>query len=167
MQMSGHNFHVLKVINILTTIEHLFPSTIHPMVVHFTIAIIYLAGCAGAVSLFYRKGEFFVKLFLLMLVLSFLATIAAGAAGVISESYIHHFPSGVHHAFHDHKRDAVLTGIFVTIALFVQIWKSYLSRQKMRPSWIAIAASIIAVIFVSMTGHLGGLMVYHFGFGVS
>lgn len=150
----------------ITSIEHLFPSTIHPMVVHFTIAIIYLAGCAGIVSLFYKKGGFYVKLFLLMLSLSFLATIAAGAAGIISESYIHQFPNGVHHTFEDHKRDAILTGIFVSIALVVQIWKSYFTSKKMSPSWIAVIAAVVAVVFVSMTGHLGGFMVYHFGFGV-
>ena len=150
----------------MLTLEHLFPATIHPMVVHFTIAIVYLAGFAGVMSLFFRKGDFFVKFFLIMLVFSVLATIAAGAAGVVSESYISHYPSVIHEKLHDHKQYGVFTGVFVSIGLVFQLWKSYKTREKMLPSWIAIIVTLIAVIFVSMAGHLGGDLVYHFGFGV-
>jgi uncharacterized membrane protein len=154
------------VIILLLGLEHLFPATIHPMVVHFTIAIVYMAGFAGVMSLFFRKGDFFVKFFLIMLVFSMLATIAAGAAGVISESYISDYPSVVHQKLHDHKQYGVFTGVFVFIALLLQLWKSYKTRGKMLSSWFAVIATLIAVIFVSMAGHLGGLLVYHFGFGV-
>jgi uncharacterized membrane protein len=154
------------VIHLLLGLEHLFPATIHPMVVHFTIAIVYLAGFAGVMSLFIRKGDFFVKFFLIMLVFSVLATIAAGAAGVISESYISHYPSAIHEKLHDHKQYGVFTGVFVSIALLLQLWKSFKTREKMLPSWLAVIATLIAVVFVSMAGHLGGTLVYHFGFGV-
>ncbi len=150
----------------LTQLEHLFPSTIHPMVVHFTIAIVYLAGLTGIVSLLYRKSDFFVKAFWFLIVLSFLATIAAGAAGVISESYLTHSSSGAQHILHDHKQDGILTGVFVSLALLLQSWTCYRTRIHMKPSRIAVGAMIIAVIFVSLAGHLGGTAVYHFGVGV-
>lgn len=150
----------------LLQLEHIFPSTIHPMVVHFTIAIIYLAGLSGIASILLRKSDFFIKMFWLLIVLSFLSTIAAGAAGVISESYISQYPKGANQVLHDHKQFAVLTGIFVSIALIIQSWSCYRTLREMKPSWIAVIAMVLSIVFVSMTGHLGGTAVYHYGVGV-
>ena len=58
----------------------LFPATIHPMVVHFTISIIYLAGLAELIA-FIWKDKFFEKAGFILLGLGVLATIAAGVAG--------------------------------------------------------------------------------------
>lgn len=150
----------------LVHVEHLFPSTIHPMVVHFTIAILYLAALTGLASVIFRKTDFFTKGFWLLIMLSFLATLAAGAAGIISESYITHYPSGANGVLHVHKQDAILTGVFVSLALVFQSWKSYRTWATMKASWIAVVAIIVAVVFVSLAGHLGGMAVYHYGVGV-
>ncbi|WP_249226532.1 DUF2231 domain-containing protein [Alicyclobacillus mengziensis] len=145
----------------MTAIYHLFPATIHPMVVHFTIAIIYLAGLFGLIGLIRRKDSFWVKAFVLTLVLGILATIAAGVAGVISESY-DKIPPAVQPILNAHKRDGELTGVTVVIALFVQL----IHTRMRKVSWIAYVFCVIAVILVSITGHLGGTMVYNHGLGV-
>jgi len=77
----------------LTSLYHLFPATIHPMVVHFTIAVNFLASFIGLIGVFRRKDSWFSRGFFYLLILSILETIAAGVAGVISESYLPHIPA--------------------------------------------------------------------------
>lgn len=145
----------------LLWLYHMFPPTIHPMVIHFTISIIYLSGLFGLIGLFRRRDRFWVKAFVILLCLGIIATIAAGIAGVISESY-DTIPRSVQPMLNAHKRDGELTGVFVVFALIAQM---FLGRLK-RVSWLAWVLSIISMILVTITGHLGGTMVYQHGLGI-
>lgn len=145
----------------MTFLYHLFPPTIHPMVVHFTISIIWLAGLLGLIGLFRREDTFWAKAFTLFLGLGILATLAAGVAGVISESY-DKIPQAVGVMLANHKRDGELTGVFVVIAFIVQL----LHGRLQKVSWIAFIACLIAVVLVSITGYIGGSMVYDHGLGI-
>lgn len=151
----------------LSSLFHLFPSTIHPMVVHFTIAIVFLAGVAGIVGMMWRAGGFFPKLYMLMLFLAILATIAAGVAGVISESYLKTIPNGVGHILSTHKFYGELTGVSLVISFVLQAWRWWNRKPAWSVSGLSLLFSIVAVILVSMAGHLGGTMVYDHGLGVS
>lgn len=152
-------------VDMLTSIYHLFPSTIHPMVVHFTIAINYLCALAGLLGLFLRKTDFWGKAFFYLLILSILATIGAGVAGVISESYISHIPGAVQPIFHDHKKYGELTGVFLVLAFLTQTY--LLWRSKLHKVYVAaFILCVVSTVFVTLAGHLGGTMVYHYGFGV-
>ncbi|WDL99502.1 DUF2231 domain-containing protein [Alicyclobacillus sp. ALC3] len=131
------------------------------MVIHFTISIIYLAGLFGLVGLFRRREKFWVKAFVLFLFLGIVATIAAGVAGVISESY-DTIPRAVMPMLQAHKHDGEVTGVFVVLALFAQIFFGRVQKV----SWIGWLLSMVAVILVTITGHLGGTMVYQHGLGV-
>ncbi len=145
----------------MTTLYHLFPPTIHPMVIHFTIAIIYLAALAGLAGLIFRRDFFYVRLFFSLLVLAILATLAAGVAGVISESYDTISPA-VARILSVHKTLGELTGVLVVIATMFQ----FFTYGKHRVSKLAFLFSLIAVVTVSITGFLGGSMVYDHGLGV-
>ncbi|MCY0888596.1 MAG: DUF2231 domain-containing protein [Alicyclobacillaceae bacterium] len=147
----------------LTSIEHLFPATIHPMVVHFTIAINYLSLLAGVIGVFRRGDRFFARSYAYLLILSILATIAAGFAGVISESYLTHISHSAAQMLPVHRRDGELTGVLLVVALGLQ-W--VLARRQDRISWLSLLFSIAAAVMVTITGHLGGTMVYHYGLGV-
>jgi uncharacterized membrane protein len=150
----------------MTSLYHMFPPTIHPMVVHFTIAIVYLAGLAGVISLFYRKSDFPAKSFLILLIFSVLAVGAAGVAGAISGSYLSRVPGTEVHMLHTHKEYGEVTGIFVVAALVLQGWRFWKNPQRIQPSVLAVICSIIAVVMVSAAGHLGGTLVYTYGLGV-
>ncbi len=141
---------------------HLFPPTIHPMVVHFTIALPFIALLFGVMGLFVKKRDFYVKSFLFMLFLSILATIAAGAAGVISEYYVH-VSRPVRGMLEDHKNYGEITGILLVAAFIAQWW---FSRNAKRISKIAFALCIASAITVSLAGYVGGSMVYDHGLGV-
>lgn len=145
----------------MTTLYKLFPPTIHPMVVHFTITIIYLAALFGLIGLFRRKDTFWAKSFVIFLLLGILATLAAGIAGVISESY-DTIPHTIQPMLSTHKRDGELTGVFIVIATAIQLVHGRLHKV----SWVAWIFCLIAVIFVSMAGFLGGSIVYDHGLGI-
>jgi len=146
----------------MTALYHLFPPTLHPMVIHFTIAIIYLTALCGILGMVFRSSDFYYRAFFGLLVLSILATLAAGAAGVVSESYIH-VPHDVHAMLHNHKKYGELTGVFIVIATALQ-WIH--QRRKRSISMLALLSCLIAVALVSLTGFIGGSMVYDYGLGV-
>lgn len=150
----------------VSAIIHLFPATIHPMVVHFTIAIIYLAGLAGLAGLIFRKDKMYPRVFLILLGLAILATLAAGVAGVISESYAHITPT-VARILATHKKYGEITGVIVVIGFLLQGWKWWNKGEDAKVSLPAFFFAIVAVVMVSLTGHLGGLMVYHHALGVT
>lgn len=137
------------------------------MVVHFTIAVVYLAGLAGVVGLFWRGDGFFPKLYFLMVCLAILATIAAGVAGVISESYLTSIPHGVGATLETHKFYGELTGVSLCVAFVIQAWSWWRKKPIWTVSALSMVFSIVAVVLVSMAGHLGGTMVYFHGLGVS
>ncbi|MCL6454284.1 MAG: DUF2231 domain-containing protein [Alicyclobacillus sp.] len=145
----------------MTTLYKLFPPTIHPMVVHFTISILYLAALFGLVGLFRRRDSFWAKAFTLLLLLGILATLAAGLAGVISESY-DTIPQAIRPMLSAHKRDGELTGIAVVIATAIQLLRGRF-RKVSPAAWLF---ALVAVILVSAAGFLGGSIVYDHGLGI-
>lgn len=146
----------------LIAIYHLFPSTIHPMVIHFTIAINIVAALIGVIGYFKKKDPFYERMFMWLLVLSILSTLAAGFTGIISESYAN-VTTTLAPMLETHQRFGELTGIALVIA-FVFQW--YFRRNKKQVATLALVFSIIAAILVSITGHIGGTMVYSHGLGI-
>ncbi len=132
------------------------------MVVHFTIAIAYLAGAAGLVGVF-RQTPFWSRAFLYLLLLGIVATASAAIAGVVSESYLARIPEPVAPLLHTHKEDGLWTGIFQVVAVALQF---AFGTRRARVSWLAAGAALVACVFVTLAGHLGGTMVYHYGLGV-
>lgn len=146
----------------MAMLYRLFPPTIHPMVIHFTIAIIYLACFVGLIGLFYRRGDFFQKAFFGLLFLGIVATLAAGIAGSISESYAH-ITKTIAPMIHDHARDGEITGVFMVIAFAIQFFRQ---RKRKCVSVLAFVFCLLATIMVSITGSIGGSMVYDHGLGI-
>lgn len=146
----------------LIALYHLFPRTIHPMVIHFTIAIIYLSSLAGLLGIIWRNEVFYARAFTWLLFLGVVAAIAAGVAGVISEYYVTVSPV-VGPILDAHKRDGEITGVVELIAFGIQVLVYW---QKKKVSNIALVVAVVATILVSVTGSLGGSMVYDHGLGV-
>lgn len=141
----------------------LFPPTIHPMVIHFTIAFIFLTALAGVAGLLFRRDRYFSRTFFYLLILSIFAALAAGIAGSISESYVTSIPPEVRHTFETHKKFGELTGILLLVAFAFQWLKQ---RKTKNVSIIACLLCLAAVVTVTVAGHLGGDAVYKHGLGV-
>lgn len=161
---------------------HLFPHTIHPMVVHFPIALLYLALAVDIVSRFMRTPDHFLdRSSFWLTVLGFLAGAIAAAMGVISEQFVHWTPTTTV-LLGAHQRDAVLTGVFALLAIAVRFYSHYPQSQpavshsgrawsfwstgRGRSTPLSTVLLLLAVVMITLTGSLGGTMVYHYGVGI-
>ncbi len=157
----------------------IFPPTIHPMVVHFPIALLYLTLLIEIIGyLVPRHDRFYDRAGFWALTLSLFAIVGAAAAGMISEQFVKWTPATTP-ILYAHQRDAVLTGVFALGAWIVRWFVRFpkTSRQESlwsifgtgrgRQSLLDTVLVIAAVIMVSITGTLGGSMVYNHGVGIA
>ncbi|PWI57212.1 DUF2231 domain-containing protein [Sulfoacidibacillus thermotolerans] len=158
----------------------LFPHTIHPMIVHFPIVLLYLALFVEIVryGTKNRRDRFFDRASFWILTLSLFALVATALAGILAEQYVKFTPA-TEQLLSAHQRDAVLTGVFALAAWVVRVFSKYPMREakgreqawslfrtgRGRSSLLATFLLLLAVIMVSITGSLGGTMVYHYGVG--
>lgn len=163
--------------------EGFLPPTIHPMLVHFPIALLYLCLFIELLGrLTHPHDRFYDRVSFWLLILGFLAGVAAAAAGVISEQYVRWTPT-TFALLSAHQRDAVLTGVFVLLAIGARLLGRYSSGSRSssnrsgsawsawgsgrgRPTGLSLLLLIAAVVMISVTGTLGGTMVYHYGVGI-
>lgn len=158
-------------------LARLLPPTIHPMIVHFPIALLYITIAVDILmwlappdpSRFFPRASFW------LLTLSCMAIIAAMVAGIISEQSIHLTPQ-TSAMLSAHQHYAILTGLFAGAAWLLRVFGRYsraerggwsiLGTGRGRQSPLATLFVAGAVVFVSITGSVGGSMVYNHGLGV-
>ena len=154
----------------------LFPRTIHPEIVHFPIALLYLALFIQVIGYVTRslRQPIIQRSGFWVLTMSLLALVATAAAGILSEQYVRWTPQTTP-LLSAHQRDAVITGLFALSSWLVRIFTrrskgtndgSLLSRLGRGQTTILSDILLLgAVIMVTVTGSLGGTMVYHYGAG--
>lgn len=142
----------------------LFPPTIHPMVVHFPIALMFTATLVDLVGLGLKRAEIATMGFALE-TLGLVSLAAAAAAGWISEHAVVITNPAVRALLSAHKRDAVLTSL-----VFGVVWLFRAARHRrfgLGASWLALAGMVAGLALLSITSSLGGSLVYEHGVGVA
>lgn len=167
----------------LNFLVSLFPPTIHPMVVHFPIALLFTALLLDALAI-WQKDLVLERAGLLVFLLGFLSLGVAALAGWVSEHYVTLTPvTGAILAAH--RRDATLTGILFTLVAILRfrsrrLWirQSPLKQVSLssphrvltaatRRSWNATFIMYgLGLVMLSITGTVGGSLVYNHGLGV-
>jgi uncharacterized membrane protein len=127
---------------------------VHPMVVHFPIALLYAGFFCEVVYLFFKKGPLFSEASFWLLCVGAVTVAFAyatkelyGAAGDVQSS---------------HELFAEITTI---MALVLAAFKIYLRTEKKEDSnlkWFAFAIYLFTVITLSITGYYGGVLVYDY-----
>lgn len=143
------------------------PPAIHPAIVHFPIALLYVS-LVVAIASRSRVGEGLAPSVRPLLFLAVVSVFAAAAAGVAAESSLPSLPPVAAAMLHTHKVFALLTGVCALMALGlskVGIRGHAVARTPL-PNW-SLAFLILATAFISYTGYLGGSLVYDHGVGVS
>ncbi len=159
----------------------IFPPVIHPMLVHFPIALLYLALLMDILSRLIRSPErFFDRSSFWLIFLGLVAGVCAAAAGVISEQFVKWTPV-TEGLLASHQRDAVLTGVLAIAALVARLLSRYPEPRSSRgqsEGWslahtgrgrTSIIATLIlagAVAMITTTASIGGTMVYQYGVGI-
>jgi uncharacterized membrane protein/uncharacterized cupredoxin-like copper-binding protein len=155
----------------------LFPRTIHPMIVHFPIALLYIAIFIQVVGYIfgYIRTPLFQRTGYWMLTLSLFSLVAAAMAGILAEQYVRWTPTTAA-ILSAHQRDAVITGVLALAAWVVRMFtrypeseqgdkRTFFPRRRGRSTPLSDILLLGAVIMVSVTGSLGGSMVYNYGVG--
>lgn len=132
-----------------------FP-TLHPLVVHFPVVLLYVAFVAQIIGLIVRRREMsWVTLILLL----------GGFIGALAAMELFHphpadLPPAIHEVFEKHEYYASITTWLAGIALVFKIISHFWIK---RHTWTEVMALLVitgAVITVSLTGHLGTQLTY-------
>ena len=133
---------------------------IHPMIVHFPIALIMVGFTAEIFSLFFKSEKCLSKTGFWLMILGTVAAIAAWVSGQLFTS--HPFDSGFMRLFEKHEKGALITMIVMVIGLIFRIWLIARKKEATILKWIAFGFYALGFIAVSVTGFVGGKMVYDF-----
>ena len=139
-------------------------SHLHPMIVHFPIALVMVGFLFDAVSFFFKK-DFFSKAGFYLLILGTLGVIAAYFSGQYAGSGITEAGT-LKEALETHEEAAELTLWLMTGAALVRIAFVLLKKYSGALKGVAFALFLLGVISIVRTGAYGGELVYKHAAGV-
>lgn len=137
---------------------------IHPMLVHFPIALLVVGFLADVTGLFVKKG-FFTQVAFLLQILGTIGVIAAvitghlAGAGVSDEGMLGQ-------AVERHEDAATLTLYISCMAVVYRIIMVYLKKYESFWKTIGLIMYFASVVAIARTGYYGGELVYKHAAGV-
>jgi uncharacterized membrane protein len=137
---------------------------LHPMIVHFPIALITVGFIAEVVSLFFKSEKCLSKTGLYLMILGSVAAIAGWASGqLFTEAPTQ---GEILKVFINHKTGALVTMILIITGTLFRIWLMVKKKEETQLKWIAFGFYLLAFAAVTFTGYMGGTMVYNFMIGL-
>lgn len=133
---------------------------LHPMIVHFPVALITVGFIADVASLFFKSEKCLSKTGYYLMILGALAAIAAWSTGQL---FTNEPTQGeVVSIFSKHETGALITMILMIIGSAFRIWLVVKKKEETHLKWIAFGFYMLAFAAVTFTGFMGGIMVYNF-----
>lgn len=135
-------------------------SHLHPMIVHFPIALITIGFLADVLSLYFREEKWLAKSALYLMVIGALSAVAAWTTGQLFTNE----PSqgAIAEVFEKHETGALITMIIMLIGSAFRVWLVAVKRDETNLKWIAFVLYFIGFCAVTFTGFMGGTMVYNY-----
>lgn len=141
------------------TTDHL-----HPIIVHFPIALITVGFAAEVASLFFKKEKCLSKTGFYLMILGSLAAIAAWGSGQL---FTEEPTQGeILKVFLKHETAALITMILIVSGALFRIWLMVKKKEESQMKWIVFGFYLLAFGAVTFTGYMGGTMVYNFMIGL-
>ncbi len=142
---------------------HALPN-IHPLIVHFPIALFSTFLLLEIISMMRRSERVFHAASWTL----FMGVIFAGIAILLGMQAARTVPHGgiIHSVIDKHQSYATAAS---AIALILSLWRLIASERLVTlalPRWIHLFLAVIMVVLIFLTADLGGLMVFKFGVGV-
>jgi uncharacterized membrane protein len=133
---------------------------LHPMIVHFPIALITIGFVAEVFSLFFRSEKCLSRTGFYLMVLGTLAAIGAWTTGQLFTNE----PSQgeIVGVFTKHETGALITMILMIIGSAFRIWLVIKKQEESQMKWIAFGLYLLGFAAVTFTGYMGGTMVYNY-----
>jgi len=136
---------------------------LHPMVVHFPIALIIVGFAADFLGLFIKKEPWLIKAGFWLMLLGLLAAIVAFATGYFFTSEMDGDPGIMRHK---HEIFAILTLISISLSAIFRIILVIIKKEGSGLKYISLGLYFLAFGFVSITGYLGGALVMDYLIGM-
>lgn len=138
---------------------HLSTSHIHPMIVHFPIALIILGCVAQFIALSVKDNKFYSDGALYLLVIGTICAIPAVLTGIYMTEDLTGKAGMV--------RDLHETWAFVSLAagVITMLIASYLRMKELQNSkweWIVAASYLLTTVSIGITGYLGGVLTHNY-----
>jgi uncharacterized membrane protein len=137
---------------------------LHPMIVHFPIALLIIGLLADTIGLLTKK-EFFSKAGFYLLVIGTISVIASFITGNIAGDGVTE-AGPLKQALETHEDSAELTIWLMSAAALIRIIFVALKKYSGILQWISFALFLIGVISIARTGYYGGDLVYKHAAGV-
>lgn len=138
----------------------MFPtSEFHPMLVHFPIALLLLGLIADLASLIFKKEACLSKAGFYLLITGTLAAIPTVLTGILFTAAL----TGDAGALKEKHETFALTTL--GLAVITSVFRIYIVSSRKEASglkWIALALYLLTAACVSVTGFLGGTLVYRY-----
>ncbi len=140
-------------------------ENLHPLFVHFPIALFLLVPLIDLISIIRREGWYH-RASLLVLFLGVLSAAAAATTGLMAADTVPH-PSDVVRSLLETHETFALTTLGVAVAIL--LWRLAVLRKQTRGMLVAILAAEIVLLggLVAATGYFGGELVFGHGVGTA
>jgi uncharacterized membrane protein len=132
----------------------------HPMIVHFPIALITAGFAADVVSLFFKNEKCLSRAGFYLMVLGALSAVVAWGTGQLFT--VEPLQGEIVKVFSRHETGGLITMIFIVTGSAFRIWLVASKKDETELKWIAFGLYFLAFAAVSVTGFLGGTMVYNY-----
>ncbi|MCX6231919.1 MAG: DUF2231 domain-containing protein [Bacteroidetes bacterium] len=130
----------------------------HPMFVHFPIALITVGFLADVLYLVFKKEHCLSKTGFYLMALGALAAIAAVFTGEFFTSDLQGEAGKIQDK---HELFAQITMYVIIVATALRVYFTAIKKDETKFKWLIFVMYAIAMISVSITGYLGGTLVYN------
>lgn len=140
-------------------------ETLHPMVVHFPIALLIVVVLFDVVALFWPKAEL-ARASLFLSAIAAVGAVGAYFSGEAAEEPVEHLP-GIETLLERHEdlgKLLVIGAIAVLVVKLVFFWRRWHETVAGRAVLAFLGAAM--AMLVAATGYVGGQLVYEYGAGV-
>jgi len=138
----------------LIALEH-----IHPMVVHFPIALILAGFMVEIIHLFFRKESVLKEFHFWLLTAGSLSAFAAYFSGAFLTSAV---PPETTAVISRHELFAELTVFAALVNIALMLYLKVEKKDETSLKWLAFALNTLTVILLLLTAHHGGVLVYNY-----
>jgi uncharacterized membrane protein len=138
-------------------------SHFHPMLVHFPIAIITVGFLFDILALLVKKDPCLSRTGYWLEVIGMVGAIFAFGSGYFFTSEMEGEAGIVREK---HELYATLTLVSIIVATLFRIVVNYLNKETTVMKYISLGLFFISMVFVSVTGYLGGTLVIEYMIGL-
>jgi uncharacterized membrane protein len=135
-------------------------SHLHPMLVHFPIALITIGFIADVSSLFFKDEKCLSKTGFYLMILGTLSAIAAWSSGQLFT--IEPSQGAIVEIFKKHETAALVTMLIMISGSVLRIWMVVKKSEEPRLKWVVFGLYFLGFAAVTFTGFMGGTMVYNY-----